>query len=262
MAPAPPSRSPPAHPPDAKKESPAHHAPGFFYAVLNYRAPRRFISPILSEVIATAIRIAPRHLQSQQFLQQKLRRVSLLGGDKKLTDIIIYAVAGLVAIALILGIRWFAARHAAGVKAEAVEKIEAETGKAPDFLHAFGATAIGLDYPTGKLIVYDRKSGVTTYGPDDIGTWFVGEILQEVLSPQMAHALSSGDAETRVAARRTTTKYVVICDTNNERLCQTGIVGSADEKAVHDALETAYPGKENFEAIGAKSMAETLRGQR
>ena len=179
-----------------------------------------------------------------------------------MTEIIIYAVAGLIAIALILGIRWFAAQHAAGVKAQALERIKAETGKTPDFLHAFGATAIALDYPTTELTVYDRKSGITTFGPGDIGTWFVGEISQEVLSPQMAHALSSGDAETQVAARRTNPRYVVICDTQNERLSQTGIVGSAEEKTVRDALEKAYPGKENFEAIGAKSMAETLRGQR
>ncbi|WP_084419357.1 hypothetical protein [Henriciella litoralis] len=179
-----------------------------------------------------------------------------------MSDIIFYALAAVVAVALIYGLRWVASRHAEGVKSEASEKIGEALGKTPDFIHAYGATGFGLDYRANTLIVYDRKSELETFGFDKIGTWFVGMVSTEIMSPQMAHALSDPSSDTSVSARTTHTKYAIICDTNQQRICQVGIVGDRDESAVSDALKRAMPDKQTFEPIGAKAMSDLLRGQR
>lgn len=175
-------------------------------------------------------------------------------------DIIFYALAGLGAMALVFGLRWLAARHADGVKAEAQDRIGDQLGKSPDFVHAYGATGFGLDYEARKLVIYDRKTGIETYDVDAIGTWFAGIVTQEMLSPQAARALSTDEGS--VSARQTNTRYAIICDAAHKRICQVGILDERQQDAVAEALERLLPGKRNFEAAGAKLVSELIRGER
>ncbi|MEM5517747.1 hypothetical protein WNY37_12380 [Henriciella sp. AS95] len=179
-----------------------------------------------------------------------------------MSDIIFYAAAGVVAMLLIFGIRWIAAKQGAGAKAKATSEMEAATGRSPDFVHAYGATGIGLDFDDRKLIVHDRKTGLDIRSFDDVGTWFVGTISQELLSPQTAHAMSGASDDSQISARITHTKYVIICDHDSNRICQVGIIERSAEDALSDALERAFPGKRNDEAIGAKDMSDLMRGKR
>lgn len=179
-----------------------------------------------------------------------------------MSDYVIYGVGAAVAIILIVGLRWLASRHAAGVHSEAVAAMTDKLGEAPDFVQAFGASAVGLYFGTRSLIVFERGKDLTSYTFDDVGTWFVGTVTDEFLSPQAAYAISASSEGNTVAPRKTETKYVIVTDQSERRICQIGIMGDQSEEAALSAFQRAMPDKQNFEATGAKDMSDLLSNKR
>jgi hypothetical protein len=141
---------------------------------------------------------------------------------------------GIIAVSFIVLVRWIASKYQDNASAKARLEFETLDGFQPGPVHAFGSTAIAYDDAADVLAVWHKGEGASILSPEDVDSFFVGEVTKKTLTrydaAMMNSALIEAGGRATVTAQTSRIPYLILfADKGQRAIFKVGFVSTQDQ---------------------------------
>lgn len=140
----------------------------------------------------------------------------------------------IIAITFIVFVRWLASKYQDNASAKARLHFEALDGFEPGPVHAFGNTAIAYDDTCDTLAIWKKDGHAETISPEDVDSFFVGEVTKRSITRYDAAAMNSAleraGGQATVNAQTNRIPYLILfADRGQRAIFKVGFVSKHDQ---------------------------------
>lgn len=161
---------------------------------------------------------------------------------------------GIVALLLIAGIKWIAAKYQDNASIKARTYFAVLPDFSPEIVHAFGHTAIAFDESTSAIAVWSKDKGAEILSAEDVGSFFVGEVRKETISRYNAMAMTAfiGEVGSKatINAHVSRVPYLILFgDESDKAIFTVGFVNTHDLEKWHGILSSGLGSAKSKETV-------------